>query len=441
MIIFITCNPYNLKKPYPKIEFDNGTGTKEPIDSLSSLWLAQEEPLAESLLPHGDWEGLFPVIVSEWGITEAKIFFVGLREDYCKLKAAYDDYTNTNPRFRAEIIIDEDIIEDISPSSRRKLLLLLYKQWQETAFTELEKFNDAWNKCSELLRNENITDAEAVVSVQEIMSISLQFKDISQQIEKKIDELYSHRRTYEDDRKLTLQESFSRIMMLQKFSSKLSNNVREVISSTEEIMRQETPPQHTECIEIEINGKMKHWVEEIYALSFMENFRGRAMDYYYKVNDLLMKAWQDNICRISATFHDSFIDNCIADLQRISLCNEPNVNVKLIRCTEKYYRPSYWEGNEARECLRNYIDIFAYENDILAVLRKKFNENKKLLNNEADKIIMSLNDNIKKYEDILNEIERLETLRKLIDKLKNVISDLTSIDALILPSHFRDTLS
>ena len=437
MIVFITCNPYNLKKPYPKIEFDDNTGVKEAIDRYSSLWLAQEEPLSESLLPHGDWEGLFPVMVSAWDVMEAQICFVGSKEDYCRLSAACEDYMNANPEFRPKIIADEDLIDDISPANRRKFLLSVYEQWkeaalpEEVALPELAKFNEAWKNSAEILRNKTIIDSEAIVKAQEILSIFLQADAVSEQLENKIYELCSRRMLYEYGMQITLQEAFSRVNVLRKFTALLAKKLKDIVPSVKEILKQVPPPQHTECTDIEINGMMKHWVEDIYAVSFMENFKDRAVNYYYEVCSLCIKGLQNNVHRISAGFHDPLIDDFVASLQKLSYGGEPVLDVKLVRCKETYYRPSYWEGNEARTCSRSYIDLFAYEDDVVSVLKNKFHEDTKLLNTGVEKIINALNFKIKEYEDILNKIKRFEALKNLIDKLKKIVPEFTSINAVI----------
>lgn len=114
-ILYITFNPYS-ERPFSKIQFDNGYGQKQSFDSFSSLTRFELESLRKSLNAHDDWEGLFPTIKKELGVSIVRIFFTGCIEDYQMLKQA----TDSNEVLTIEIVTNEELAKNNSPVVRRE---------------------------------------------------------------------------------------------------------------------------------------------------------------------------------------------------------------------------------------------------------------------------------------------------------------------------------
>lgn len=425
MKVFITCNPYQ-KLMYPKIEFEGETGQRERITPLSSLALAESEPLSKSLLPHGDWNGLLPEIVSLWQVSEVEIIFIGSKEDYKSLKVECDMYMDTNQNFSTTVIIDKALIENISPSSRREHLQLLYNEWLKiTTGLKVKRFSDAWVDCCTILNDENISDVDAVTQSQEILNI--EDTNILLDIENQIRDLYLLRKKYEKGMKLTFHEALERLEGLRKFSINIERAIKDNTNIAIGLMRKISPPQHTECVKTKINAETRHCMDEIHAFLSIESFMKQATTYCSKVERMWVANWQAKLQEL-AFVADPFLSDSIFSLYRCFPSIEIDISVKNLKSTEESIRSPYHSRNETNSFSSGYIDIFAYEDDILDAVSEHLEKVLTIWRDQLEKTVDSLNNNINEYANILEKIGRFEAIKRYLDKLWKIIPKLTSIE-------------
>ena len=165
-ILYITCNPYS-ERPLPKIQFENNDGQKQSFDSLSSLKRFEWEPLRKSLNAHDDWEGLFPTIKKELGVSKVRIIFSGCIEDYQMLKQAAD----SNEVLTIEIITNEELAKKNSPEERRKCLSKFLKDAHFIfGLLNNETLFETITDCQEILCKKDNSLLTAVLESKEILS-------------------------------------------------------------------------------------------------------------------------------------------------------------------------------------------------------------------------------------------------------------------------------
>lgn len=434
MILYITCNPY-LKKPFPQIAIDWGDGNKKPLSPESSLARVEMEDLHKSLTRHGDWEGLFPMIAYTLGISEITIVFRGSYEDYCDLQETYDLYAASH-LFSVKFEVDEELAKNVSPVWRRQFLYFWFKRWKEISWKS--RLDDMWKACGDYLASDSISPAESVVRSKDIMERYLweYLPEEEKEWDGELKKLYKSLEGYEIKLQVSTEQAKTRLEQLRDLLAGFPETIKKLESMMNDAMENVEPPQSSKLVEMEINGEMGSWVEEEDAFIFIERFRAKALSYYRTIQEQWIEIWKNQLQELERNGNDEGTDQCVSNcLQEFSACvpgDDPVLEVPLSECREESVVPSYWGQDAFRKSVRNYIDVFAYENDLLVSIRTQLNGEGECWRKKLFRILEIWNGYLTDYSSIIQQILVLEERKHYVSGIRKIAEGLISIDRPLL---------
>lgn len=434
MTLYLICNPY-LEKPFPRITYDWGDGNIRSLSSESTLARVEKEDLQKSLTKHGDWKGLFSMMVSTWGISEITIDFRGSYEDYCDLKEAYTIYAQ-NHSFSANIIVDMELAKNISPVIRRQILLRQFERWKEISWES--ELRDVCNTCKDYLTSDSISPTESVVKSKDTMERYLReyLPEEEEEWDRELERLYERRNSCEIKLQISTEQAETGLVQLWNLVSFISDAmIKKLEPMMNTVVEKVDPPQFSKVLELEINGEIGHWIEEEDAFIFMERFRAKALSYYRAIQEQWIKIWKNLLQEMEQIGHDDSTEQYIsAFLQKFSACvmeDDPDLQVPICECREEYVVPAYWGQDMFRKSVRNYIDISAYETDLLASVQTQLYENGACWREKLFKLSDMWKDVLTEYSNIIQQILTLENRKHYVCGIRKITKGLTSIDSML----------
>lgn len=434
MTLYLICNPY-LEKPFPRITYDWGDGNIRCLAPESTLARVEKEDLQKSLTKHGDWKGLFPMMVSAWGISEITIDFRGSYEDYCDLQEAYTIYAQ-NHSFSADIIVDMELAKNISPVIRRQFLLRQFSRWEEISWES--ELRDMWKTCNDYLTRDSISPTESVVKSKDAMEQYLRehLPEEEKEWDWELERLYGKRNNCEIKLQIPTEQAETGLVQLWNLVSFISDAViKKLEPMMNAVVEKVDPPQFSKVLEMEINGEIRHWIEEEDAFIFMERFRAKVLSYYRTIQEQWIKIWKNILQEMELVGRDDGTEQYISVfLQKFSTCvmeDDPDLQAPICGCREEYVVPAYWGQDMFRKSVRNYIDISAYETDLLASVQTQLNENGAFWREKLLKLSDMWQDVLAEYSNILQQILTLEKRKHYVCGIRKITEGLTSIDSLL----------
>ena len=451
----MTCNPYD-EKPFPKILIN-----EKKLTPNSSLARVEKKPLQDSLYPSSSWTGFFQKAFSSLGVNEFTLEFRGTLEDFRLLKDAYDSFANVNCNLKVDFVFDSALAADILPEFRKNFLYNKLKLLKETGWEwHSENLNAALEKCLEFLAHEENSDTEKILACKSVLeeyfreNFEKDKNDVWRQ--NRIENLNRWRREkFENGQQLSLIAANIRCSTLFGFHSrlcgehagldgelsKISGEMANIIYECyfgKMLLQEERNPASLNCPEpdyflpkIEINGVTGYWIEETEALILKEKFRSALQAYYddlktyhaLRVQNLLNCLNEHTSDFYLNEWMERFRNNCYVQ-ENITSFDVPDT-----KCTVTDYVPAYWEGQEARQITRTYIDVVEYEQEY----RSKF------ISAMKDKLVINFMSNVSKfffcwekdldeYREIIKSLESAEEFSQRMEELRKITERLTSID-------------
>ena len=449
MYMTITCNPY-AENPFPKILMDKGDGTKKQLAPNSSLMRVEKQPLKDSLSPSRNWKGFFQTVYSSLGLDKLTLEFTGTAEDFQLLKAAYDSFAEVSSKLTVNFVFDSELAADILPEFRRNFLLDKLSSLKNIGWEwHSENFAMPLKKCLELLAHEEIPDTEKILACKSVLEkyFCENFEEDKNNVWRQslIENLNRQRKEkFENGRSLSLREANIRHYTLINFHRNLCNSAIHLAHEMAGIIHENDtelenrnpafpnwPEPDFSLPEIEIDGVVGYWIEETDALIFKEKFRSALQICYEDLRTYHARRVQkllDCLNEHTSDFYlnewaERFRNNC--NVQE----NVTSLDVMDKKCTVTNYVPAYWEGQEARQITRTYIEVVKYEEEYKTNFISAVQD--KLIRNFMSSVCTFSEwwqKDLSEYWEIINSLESAEEFSQRMEELQKITERLTSID-------------
>lgn len=443
MIIYVTCNPY-LKKPFPKIQIDYGNEIKKNLSANSTFARVEKYPLSDILNPKGDWKGFFQTAHSAFGVDNLELVFNGSWEEYQILLQSYDSYVSVNKNpLAVEFVVDAELAKNISPEFRKKFLVDQLKdiKYFLDQINECYLLNDVIINCLDCLQRTASSDAQNILECK--LTLDKYFDEFLEKDIQKNDLIITNMNIerYENYEKgltkLSLHDSMRRCYDLIQFCLFLKNTVIE--TELGKISQEIFPALDDYLAKRKFNNFLGHWIQERDALIFMETFRLRVQSCCDNFNIIISnfgdKIWnyleEKNLRhRRSENPADLYLENWL-NLLFGETFKFSTADVTPIKIKEIHRVPDYFGSNAEREIERTYIEVVKYESAIVNETVNQIIENFKLWKEDKFKLLEKWQENLKKYQELIEDIIKIEKFREYVEDLNSRTKNLTSIDNLL----------